>query len=68
MDQGACVVVVVPVDVDAGLLVVGVGALVVGAVVGDRVGALVGDGVGARVGVVVGMGGVVFAVSSVGWG
>jgi len=60
MDQGACVVVVVPVEVDAGLLVVGVGALVVGAVVGD--------GVGARVGVVVGMGGVVFAVSSVGWG
>lgn len=67
-DQGVCVAGVVPVDVGAGLLVVGVGALVVGALVGDRVDAVVGDGVGTRVGVVVGLGVAVFVVSSVGWG
>jgi hypothetical protein len=68
MDQGACVVGVVPVDVGAGLLVVGVWSLVVGALVGDVVGALVGDVVGTRVGVAVGLGGVVVVWSSVGWG
>ena len=66
MDQGACVVGVMPVDVGAGLLAVGVWALVVGAPVGDAVGALVGDGVGRRVGVAVGLGGVVFVWSGVG--
>jgi len=59
--QGLDVAGVVPVDVGAGVLVVGVWVLVVGA--------LVGDGVGTRVGVVViGVGVAFFVVAGVGTG
>jgi hypothetical protein len=84
MDQGAGVAGVVPVDVGAGLLVVGVWVLVVGAPVSNRVGAPVSNGVGApvgkgvgapvgtrvgtRVGVVRGLGGAVLVLSSMGPG
>jgi len=68
MDQGAGVAGVVPVDVGAGLLVVGVWVLVVGAPVGKGVGAPVGTRVGTRVGVVRGLGGAVLVLSSMGPG
>ena len=69
--QGLDVAGVVPVDVGAGVLVVGVWVLVVGALVGDGVGTRVGVviGVGTRVGVVViGVGVAFFVVAGVGTG
>ena len=69
--QGLDVAGVVPVDVGAGVLVVGVWVLVVEALVGDGVGTRVGVviGVGTRVGVVViGVGVAFFVVAGVGTG